>query len=136
MEESVHSVKAALVLPAHRKGPTPFTPEEAPDTMNVFRILGDISHLLAIIILLLKILKSKSCAGECSHTPGKEGGPSWRAAQQGVQAEWVLKRLATACTSWQPSPVGSSREVILFLLLQEERAVLEGCDVARHMASG
>lgn len=43
--------------------------------MNVFRILGDISHLLAIIILLLKIHKSKSCAGECSHAPGKEGGP-------------------------------------------------------------
>ncbi|KGL73588.1 ER lumen protein retaining receptor 3 [Tinamus guttatus] len=31
--------------------------------MNVFRILGDISHLLAIIILLLKIQRSKSCAG-------------------------------------------------------------------------
>lgn len=42
--------------------------------MNVFRILGDVSHLLAIIILLLKILKSKSCAGECSHALGKEGG--------------------------------------------------------------
>lgn len=33
--------------------------------MNIFRILGDISHLLAIIILLLKIHRSKSCAGEC-----------------------------------------------------------------------
>uniref|UniRef100_A0A8C3DET6 ER lumen protein-retaining receptor n=1 Tax=Corvus moneduloides TaxID=1196302 RepID=A0A8C3DET6_CORMO len=31
--------------------------------MNIFRILGDVSHLLAIIILLLKIVKSKSCAG-------------------------------------------------------------------------
>ncbi|KAK2512741.1 Kdelr3 [Columba guinea] len=31
--------------------------------MNVFRILGDISHLLAIIILLVKMQKSKSCAG-------------------------------------------------------------------------
>lgn len=49
--------------------------------MNVFRILGDVSHLLAIIILLLKIHKSKSCAGECSHTLGKEGDPSQRAAQ-------------------------------------------------------
>lgn len=47
--------------------------------MNIFRILGDVSHLLAIIILLLKIVKSKSCAGECSHDPGKEGGPSRRA---------------------------------------------------------
>ncbi|KAM6381863.1 ER lumen protein-retaining receptor 3 [Alca torda] len=32
--------------------------------MNIFRILGDISHLLAIIILLVKIHKSKSCADQ------------------------------------------------------------------------
>uniref|UniRef100_A0A8C5Q9I1 ER lumen protein-retaining receptor n=1 Tax=Leptobrachium leishanense TaxID=445787 RepID=A0A8C5Q9I1_9ANUR len=31
--------------------------------MNVFRILGDVSHLLAIIILLMKMWKSRSCAG-------------------------------------------------------------------------
>lgn len=31
--------------------------------MNVFRLLGDLSHLLAIIILLLKIWKTRSCAG-------------------------------------------------------------------------
>jgi len=31
--------------------------------MNIFRLGGDISHLLAIIILLLKIWKSRSCAG-------------------------------------------------------------------------
>jgi len=31
--------------------------------MNIFRLVGDISHLLAIIILLLKIWKSRSCAG-------------------------------------------------------------------------
>lgn len=71
----------ALALPACRKSPTPSTPEESPGTMNIFRILGDVSHLLAIIILLLKIVKSKSCAGECSHVPGKEGGPSRRAVQ-------------------------------------------------------
>lgn len=57
-------------LPSLRRSP--------PSTMNVFRILGDVSHLLAIIILLLKIQKSKSCAGECSYTPGKEEGPSLR----------------------------------------------------------
>jgi len=39
-----------------------------PDThlllkMNIFRLLGDLSHLLAIIILLLKIWKTRSCAG-------------------------------------------------------------------------
>lgn len=31
--------------------------------MNVFRLAGDVSHLVAIIILLLKIWRSKSCAG-------------------------------------------------------------------------
>lgn len=33
-------------------------------TMNIFRILGDVSHLLAMIILLVKIWRSKSCAGK------------------------------------------------------------------------
>lgn len=32
--------------------------------MNIFRILGDVSHLLAMIILLVKIWRSKSCAGK------------------------------------------------------------------------
>lgn len=32
--------------------------------MNIFRLLGDISHLLAIIVLLRKIWLSRSCAGE------------------------------------------------------------------------
>jgi len=31
--------------------------------MNVFRLSGDLSHLLAIIILLMKIWKTRSCAG-------------------------------------------------------------------------
>ncbi|XP_042897009.1 ER lumen protein-retaining receptor [Parasteatoda tepidariorum] len=31
--------------------------------MNVFRLAGDLSHLLAIIILLWKIWKTRSCAG-------------------------------------------------------------------------
>ncbi|KZC12344.1 PREDICTED: ER lumen protein-retaining receptor [Dufourea novaeangliae] len=31
--------------------------------MNIFRLLGDLSHILAIIILLLKIWKTRSCAG-------------------------------------------------------------------------
>ncbi|XP_062508620.1 ER lumen protein-retaining receptor 2-like [Corticium candelabrum] len=31
--------------------------------MNVFRLCGDLSHLLAIIILLVKIWKTRSCAG-------------------------------------------------------------------------
>ncbi|VEL25436.1 unnamed protein product [Protopolystoma xenopodis] len=31
--------------------------------MNIFRLLGDVSHFFAIIILLLKIWKTRSCAG-------------------------------------------------------------------------
>lgn len=31
--------------------------------MNIFRVLGDFSHFIAIVILLLKIWKTKSCAG-------------------------------------------------------------------------
>ncbi|XP_072932043.1 ER lumen protein-retaining receptor [Epargyreus clarus] len=31
--------------------------------MNIFRLLADLSHLLAVIILLLKIWKTRSCAG-------------------------------------------------------------------------
>ncbi|XP_004619857.2 ER lumen protein-retaining receptor 1 [Sorex araneus] len=38
------------------------SPARSP-TMNLFRFLGDLSHLLAIILLLLKIWKSRSCAG-------------------------------------------------------------------------
>ncbi len=31
--------------------------------MNLFRLVGDLSHLLAIIILIAKIWRSRSCAG-------------------------------------------------------------------------
>lgn len=36
--------------------------------MNIFRLLGDLSHLLAIIVLLLKIWKTRSCAGTSQYT--------------------------------------------------------------------
>ena len=60
--------------------------------MNLFRFLGDLSHLLAIILLLLKIWKSRSCAGEtptgaeegaeCGDTPGL-GERVWRHRETG-----------------------------------------------------
>ncbi|KAK7506289.1 hypothetical protein BaRGS_00002401 [Batillaria attramentaria] len=31
--------------------------------MNIFRLVGDMSHLLAIVLLLLKMWKTRSCAG-------------------------------------------------------------------------
>lgn len=48
--------------------------------MNIFRLTGDLSHLAAIVILLLKIWKTRSCAGE---RPGKapkswDAGPGHR----------------------------------------------------------
>lgn len=43
--------------------------------MNVFRLAGDLSHLLAIIILLLKIWKTRSCAGKSKKS---ENYISWR----------------------------------------------------------
>lgn len=41
--------------------------------MNIFRLAGDISHLLAIIILLLKIWKTRSCAGKIKEKPFEAG---------------------------------------------------------------
>ena len=32
--------------------------------MNIFRLLGDLSHVAAIVLLLLKIWKTRSAAGE------------------------------------------------------------------------
>uniref|UniRef100_A0A452I4I0 ER lumen protein-retaining receptor n=1 Tax=Gopherus agassizii TaxID=38772 RepID=A0A452I4I0_9SAUR len=44
----------------HLRSPAPGSPASA---MNIFRLTGDLSHLAAIIILLLKIWKTRSCAG-------------------------------------------------------------------------
>jgi hypothetical protein len=54
--------------------------EAAGWTMNVFRILGDLSHLLAMILLLGKIWRSKCCAGK-GRPGGRWGtlaGSAWR----------------------------------------------------------
>lgn len=32
--------------------------------MNIFRLIGDLAHLVAIIVLLLKIWRTRSCAGK------------------------------------------------------------------------
>lgn len=55
-------------------------------TMNVFRILGDLSHLLAMILLLVKIWRSKSCAGE---RPPRWGGAGrdWTRVRTQAQRE-------------------------------------------------
>ena len=36
--------------------------------MNIFRLAGDLTHLMSIIVLLLKIHTIKSCAGTSSNS--------------------------------------------------------------------
>ena len=36
--------------------------------MNIFRLIGDFSHIAAILILLLKIWKTRSCSGVSGKT--------------------------------------------------------------------
>jgi hypothetical protein len=37
--------------------------------MNAFRLAGDMTHLMSVLVLLLKIHTIKSCAGEDSIQP-------------------------------------------------------------------
>lgn len=67
-----HQPRGADPLQPASHQPSPARP---PKSMNLFRFLGDLSHLLAIILLLLKIWKSRSCAGEMPTGAG-EGGES------------------------------------------------------------
>ena len=43
--------------------------------MNIFRFLGDMSHILSFIILLHKIIKGKSAAGISLRTQEMYMGP-------------------------------------------------------------
>lgn len=95
------SVHRARWLSGHVPGPRRSVPAElAPSSlpgsgllrrsvaMNIFRLTGDLSHLAAIIILLLKIWKSRSCAGACGRPPG---GPGERGRAGPGRAEgWAL----------------------------------------------
>lgn len=45
--------------------------------MNVFRLSGDLSHLLAILLLLVKIWKTRSCAGNFFFFFNKQLSPSF-----------------------------------------------------------
>jgi ER lumen protein retaining receptor len=37
--------------------------------MNLFRLAGDMTHLVSVVVLLLKIHTIKSCAGNSVDTP-------------------------------------------------------------------
>ena len=38
-------------------------PRQIPAGMNIFRLAGDMTHLLSFVVLLLKIQATRSCAG-------------------------------------------------------------------------
>ena len=44
-------------------------------TMNIFRFAGDMTHLLSIVVLLLKIHATRSCRGTCRHWLLRSAGP-------------------------------------------------------------
>lgn len=44
--------------------------------MNIFRLAGDMSHLLSILVLLLKIRATKSCRGEVDPRVDGPGRPA------------------------------------------------------------
>lgn len=73
-----HVAPALAIFAASSQGllppPEPPSPGAAAPTsaaMNIFRLTGDLSHLAAIVILLLKIWKTRSCAGERRARPRK-----------------------------------------------------------------
>lgn len=76
-----HVARCPLSL-RHLRSPAPGCTAASAAAMNIFRLTGDLSHLAAIIILLLKIWKSRSCAGACGRPLGGrgEGGGTGRAA--------------------------------------------------------
>ena len=43
--------------------------------MNIFRLAGDMTHLLSIVVLLLKIHATRSCRGTCRHWMLCSAGP-------------------------------------------------------------
>merc|ERR1712129_33100 len=49
--------------PAHPPLPPPSTSSSSSSAMNIFRILGDLSHYAAILTIFAKVLASRSCTG-------------------------------------------------------------------------
>lgn len=78
--------------------------------MNLFRFLGDLSHLLAIILLLLKIWKTRSCAGE-RPAQGKKGQGGGRPRAGGgwePQGDWFLRPLLGGESLFRPGVTAGS----------------------------
>ncbi|KAK1341609.1 hypothetical protein QTO34_018024 [Cnephaeus nilssonii] len=86
--------------------------------MNVFRILGDLSHLLAMMLLLGKIWRSKSCAGICD-------------VAGGTQPAQVGAELALSGSLRRPAG-GALRPCSLAALLGVWRSFGAGLVVAKH----
>jgi len=69
--------------------------------MNIFRLVGDLAHLSAIVILLLKIRKTRSCAG----ISGKPSRP---------QVQVALKLKQWFSTFWSVTAENNSSSLRLF----------------------
>ena len=70
--------------------------------MNIFRLAGDMTHLLSIIVLLLKIQATKSCAGACLFCVMS---PSSRPVEASSEAARPADRAPRrACRSPGPAP--------------------------------
>ena len=87
--------------------------------MNLFRLIGDLSHLLAILLLLAKIWKSRSCAGEtrggCAVIEISGSRPSLNPGTLKRIAGSVRCRLPLSPPLSSPPPAGiSGKSQVLF----------------------
>lgn len=110
--QSEHQPRGSDPLQPASHQPSPARP---PQSMNLFRFLGDLSHLLAIILLLLKIWKSRSCAGEMPTGAGEGGRVRGTSQDSGKGLEALRGRVSppippTHCLLGIPLPGPGSLE--------------------------
>jgi hypothetical protein len=70
--------------------------EKGLSKMNLFRLAGDMTHLLSVVVLLLKIHTIKSCAGAAASSSSFSSFPS----------RWDLGYDPGTGISWKFYPVG------------------------------
>ena len=73
--------------------------------MNIFRFLGDLSHIVSFLVLLHKIIKGKSSAGISLRTQELYAGVCWRSAQ--------LLCGPLPAAPGRPPRAGSTRQAVL-----------------------
>lgn len=65
----LQTVSAIVIAQGRRRSRNRGERSKREFTMNVFRLAGDMTHLLSIIVLLLKIRTTKSCSGIIRNYP-------------------------------------------------------------------